>query len=141
MVDQLGFGQLPLIRVPSGEKKDLALGYALWCLSLVGVCGVQRLYLGQVGYGLVLLFTFGFCGVAQLVDLIFLPDAVNAANQGLSGGGGSVAPLRPAPVASDGGRGGSYGQSSKRGSGEDELERLLKAAEESVSRARQKREE
>jgi len=64
----------------SEEKKDLALGYALWCLSLIGLCGVQRLYIGQVGYGLVLMFTFGLCGIAQLLDLILLPDVVAKAN-------------------------------------------------------------
>ena len=63
------------------EQKDVALAYALWCLSLVGLCGVQRLYLGQVGYGLALLLTFGFCGVAQLLDLILLPDAVGQSNR------------------------------------------------------------
>lgn len=65
----------------SQEQKDVALAYALWCLSLVGLCGVQRLYLGQVGYGLALLLTFGFCGVAQLLDLILLPDAVGQSNR------------------------------------------------------------
>lgn len=65
----------------SEEKKDLALGYALWCLSLIGLCGVQRLYLGQVGYGLVLMFTFGLCGIAQLLDLILLPDVVAKTNE------------------------------------------------------------
>lgn len=65
----------------SREKKELALGYALWCLGLVGICGVQRLYIGQVGYGLVLLFTFGLCGLAQLLDLLLLPSAVANINQ------------------------------------------------------------
>lgn len=66
---------------PLQEKKELALGYGLWCLSLVGICGVQRLYLGHVGYGIALMLTFGFCGVAQLLDLILLPDAVRQANR------------------------------------------------------------
>jgi hypothetical protein len=68
---------------PAREKKELSLGYALWCLSLVGICGVQRMYLGQVGMGIALLFTFGFCGVAQLLDLILLPEAVKQANKHL----------------------------------------------------------
>jgi TM2 domain-containing membrane protein YozV len=41
----------------AAEKKDLALGYALWALSLMGICGVQRMYLGQPGLGIALLFT------------------------------------------------------------------------------------
>ena len=76
------------------EQKDVALAYALWCLSLVGLCGVQRLYLGQVGYGLILLLTFGFCGVAQLLDLILLPDAVGQLNRA-----NAIRALAPRPSA------------------------------------------
>lgn len=65
------------------EKKGLALTYALWALSLVGICGVQRMYLGQTGLGIALLFTFGFCGVGQFFDLLLLPNAVKQANQRL----------------------------------------------------------
>lgn len=65
------------------EKKALALTYALWALSLVGICGVQRMYLGQTGLGIALLFTFGFCGVGQFFDLLLLPNAVKQANQHL----------------------------------------------------------
>ena len=66
---------------PASERKDLALAYALWALSIVGICGVQRMYLGQSGLGLVMLLTFGFCGIGQLIDLILLPGALNQANQ------------------------------------------------------------
>ena len=74
---------------PAPEKKEVAIGYLLWTLSFVGVCGVQRMYLGQVGYGIALLFTFGFCGIGQLLDLLLLPEAVNHANRssGASNGG------------------------------------------------------
>lgn len=65
---------------PTAEQKSLALGYALWALGLVGLCGVQRLYIGQIAPGLLYLFTFGLCGVGQLLDLILLPDATKQAN-------------------------------------------------------------
>lgn len=84
----------------SEEKKDLALGYALWCLSLIGLCGVQRLYLGQVGYGLVLMFTFGLCGMAQLLDLILLPDAVAKTNDSKAMRGLSPMPVSPMVIPS-----------------------------------------
>jgi TM2 domain len=56
------------------------MSYCLWCLSFVGICGVQRIYLGQTALGILMLFTFGFCGVGQLLDLFLLPDAVDQAN-------------------------------------------------------------
>ena len=89
------------------------------------------MYLGQVGYGVALLFTFGFCGIGQLLDLLLLPEAVKFANRGLSpagqpvpvGGAGSVGHVPPsvAPYAKS--------QESDR-----ELDQLLRAAQESVDR-------
>lgn len=70
---------------PASERKDLALAYALWALSIVGICGVQRMYLGQSGLGLVMLLTFGFCGVGQVLDLFLLPGALNQTNIRIGG--------------------------------------------------------
>jgi hypothetical protein len=39
------------------------------------------MYLGQPGFGVVMLLTFGFCGVGQVFDLFLLPDVLNKANQ------------------------------------------------------------
>lgn len=116
------------------EKKDLALGYALWCLSLVGICGVQRMYLGQVGPGILLLFTFGFCGVGQLLDLLLLPGAVRKTNQQLGFSDFQAAaslPLRKSNRTS------SMPQDrieSDRFEEDDDLKQLLLQAEKSVSR-------
>ena len=126
----------------SPEKKEVALGYALWCLSFVGVCGVQRMYLGQVGYGIVLLFTLGFCGIGQLLDLLLLPEAVKTANRSLapaaaagraSASSGSVAAARSSDVRSEALR-------VLHANEDDELGDLLRAAETSVNRARQNKE-
>jgi len=56
------------------------MSYCLWCLSFVGICGVQRIYLGHNALGILMLFTFGFCGVGQVLDLFLLPDAVDRKN-------------------------------------------------------------
>lgn len=53
----------------------------MWLLCLVGMCGMQRLYLGQTGLGLAMLFTFGFCGIGQLIDIFLVPDEVEKANK------------------------------------------------------------
>ena len=116
---------------PFREKKELSLGYLLWCLSLVGVCGVQRMYLGQVGYGVALLFTFGFCGIGQLLDLLLLPEAVKFANRGLSPAG------QPVPVvgrSSVGHASPSVAPLENSQDSDGELDQLLRAAQKSVDR-------
>jgi hypothetical protein len=92
------------------------------------------MYLGQVGYGVVMLFTFGLCGIGQLLDLVLLPDAVREANRGLS----------PADqpsfddVDEPGHRAASPRVSSPAMQSDDgELDQLLRAAQESVKRTQQ----
>ena len=53
----------------------------MWLLCLVGMCGMQRLYLGQTGLGLAMLITFGFCGIGQLLDIFLIPEEVEKANK------------------------------------------------------------
>lgn len=43
---------------------------ALILVILVGVLGIHRFYLGYYGIGILMLLTFGFCGILALVDLI-----------------------------------------------------------------------
>jgi TM2 domain-containing membrane protein YozV len=117
---------------PASERKDLALAYALWALSIVGICGVQRMYLGQSGLGLVMLLTFGFCGVGQVLDLFLLPGALNQTNIRIGGfvpgegvselPSGTTAPIKQIRVVAD---------SPPR---DDELDQLLCQAEDSIKR-------
>jgi TM2 domain-containing membrane protein YozV len=65
------------------ERRSLALTYLLWCLGLVGVCGLQRFYNRKPLSGLLWLFSFGLCGLGQLVDLLLIPSLVEQANQPL----------------------------------------------------------
>ena len=53
----------------------------MWFMCLVGMCGMQRLYLGQTRLGLAMLFTFGFCGIGQLLDIFLIPNEVEKANK------------------------------------------------------------
>ena len=92
------------------------------------------MYLGQVGYGVVMLFTLGFCGIGQLLDLLLLPDAVKAANRGL------LTQAQPASRASA--TLPSYSASSETTrppvrADDAELDQLLRAAQESVNRTQQ----
>ncbi len=77
------FGSGPLRFDPLNERRSVALSYGLWCLSLVGVFGVHRMYNRKPLSGVLWLLTFGFCGVGQLVDLFLIPRMVEEANQAL----------------------------------------------------------
>ncbi|MCX5950365.1 MAG: TM2 domain-containing protein [Cyanobacteria bacterium] len=81
MASRSGFG--PLRLDPFNERRSLALSYGLWCLSLVGVCGVHRLYNRKPLSGIFWLLTFGFFGIGQLIDLFLIPRMVEEANQAL----------------------------------------------------------
>ena len=63
-----------------GERRNLAFGYVLWALGLVGVCGVHRFYNRKPLSGTLWLLTFGLCFVGQLVDLWLMPELVDQAN-------------------------------------------------------------
>ncbi|HWO87668.1 MAG TPA: TM2 domain-containing protein [Gemmatimonadales bacterium] len=60
--------------------KDKSIAYILWAACFMGICGLQRLYLGKIGTGLLYLFTFGLLGIGQLVDLFTIPAMVREAN-------------------------------------------------------------
>ncbi len=72
-----------LAAAAGAERRSIAVSYLLWCLSLVGVCGLQRFYNRRPITGMLWLFTFGFCYVGQLLDLLLIPDLVQKANQSL----------------------------------------------------------
>ena len=70
-----------------GEAKRSWIAYLLWFLCLLGVCGAHRFYVGEIGWGVVYLVTFGFCGVGQFIDLFTIPGMVrrrNLVNRALS---------------------------------------------------------
>ena len=104
---------------------------------MVGICGVHRMYLGQTGYGLIMLFTFGFLGIGQLLDLFLIPGAVKHANLSIINKEASATGVSPSKIISS--------QSLKQSSNhdlppvdakqDDELELLLSEAKESIERS------
>ena len=123
---------------PPQEKKELILGYALWCLAVVGICGVQRLYLGQVGYGLAMLATFGFCGVGQLLDLLLLPEAVKEANREVNEP--TTTPVTQ-PAKQPASQPAKQPPRSSKQEWDPELEKLLRDAKQSVNRTENAKED
>lgn len=65
------------------QPRSLGVSYLLWCLALVGVCGLHRFYNRKPLSGLLWLISFGLCGVGQFIDLFLMPDLVAQANQPL----------------------------------------------------------
>ena len=57
------------------------MAYVLLFVGLTGICGLQRFYVGKVGSGLLYLFTIGFFGVGQFVDLFLVPEMVESYNR------------------------------------------------------------
>lgn len=67
------------------QQVNSNVAYLLWGLCFFGICGGQRFYTGHVASGFIYLFTLGFFGVGQLIDLAFIPSMVNRRNIYLRG--------------------------------------------------------
>jgi len=80
------------------EEKHVSIAYLLWGLGFLGICGLQRMYLGQYGLGTAMLFTFGLCGVGQLVEVAVIPQAVREANGKVSGNDNASPPETTEPA-------------------------------------------
>jgi TM2 domain-containing membrane protein YozV len=52
------------------RRKDPQLILLTTLLGFVGLAGVQRFILGQIGMGLLYLFTAGFCLIGTIIDLV-----------------------------------------------------------------------
>ncbi len=64
-------------------RRRVRLSYGLWCLWLLGFGGLHRIYNRKFRTGLLWLFTFGLCGIGQLIDLLLIPAmAAQADGQG-----------------------------------------------------------
>ena len=70
------------INQPVGEPKKKSVAYALvFVAAFTGLCGLQRFYVGKIGSGLLYLFTIGFLGVGQFIDLFLTSEMVDEYNR------------------------------------------------------------
>jgi len=56
-------------RVYRQRRKDETTVLLTTLLAFLGIAGINRFYLGQVGMGLVYLLTAGFCLIGTIVDI------------------------------------------------------------------------
>lgn len=54
--------------------------YLFWIPSLFGVAGLQRIYLGKIGTGILYLITGGLFGLGTIYDAFTLPEQVRQEN-------------------------------------------------------------
>ncbi len=82
----------PVDAAKAVDPRKLRVSYGLWALSLVGLCGLHRLYNRKPRTGFLWLLTFGLCGVGQLADLALMRQLVEAADESaVNEGGGEKA--------------------------------------------------
>jgi len=60
--------------------RDLVSAYLFTAFSLIGICGLQHLYLGRKRRAVLWLLTFGLFGVGTIIDVVTLPAQVDDSN-------------------------------------------------------------
>jgi TM2 domain-containing membrane protein YozV len=79
--EELGFIQQATSELNENQQKYFYMAYSgkrkspqdvliFTIIGFFGVAGIQRFLLGQVGMGLLYLFTGGFCLIGTIVDLV-----------------------------------------------------------------------
>ena len=60
--------------------RSKGLAYILWLLCAFSLFGAQRFYCKRYMSGFIYLFTFGFFGIGQFIDLLLIPNMVDEEN-------------------------------------------------------------
>ncbi|GAB3616337.1 hypothetical protein GCM10027416_08940 [Okibacterium endophyticum] len=60
--------------------KETGIAYALMLFTFVGFAGIQHLYMGKIGRGILWLLTWGLFGIGSIVDVFTLPSQVKTIN-------------------------------------------------------------
>ena len=68
-------------RVYRQRRKDETTVLLTTLLAFVGIAGVNRFYVGQIGMGLAYLFTAGFCLIGTIVDIFNYKSLTNSYNE------------------------------------------------------------
>jgi len=68
-------------RVYRERRKDETTVLLTTLLVFVGIAGVNRFYLGQIGMGIAYLLTAGFCLIGSIVDIFNYKSLTNGYNE------------------------------------------------------------
>jgi TM2 domain-containing membrane protein YozV len=63
------------------RRKEPVMILLLTLVGFLGLAGIQRFVLGQIGMGLLYIFTFGLCWIGIIVDLINYRKLTSEYNQ------------------------------------------------------------
>lgn len=69
------------LMVYRGKRRDPQLILLTTILGFVVIAGVQRILLGQIGMGILYLFTAGLCFIGTIYDLVNYKSMVNEYNR------------------------------------------------------------
>lgn len=65
------------------ERKDAGTMMVLACIGFIGVAGINRFAMGEIGTGILWLLTWGLCGIGTIFDLVTLNGKVKRYNYDL----------------------------------------------------------
>jgi TM2 domain-containing membrane protein YozV len=68
-------------RVYRERRKDESVVLMTTLLAFVGLAGMNRFYLGQIGMGIAYFFTAGFCLIGAIADMFNYKAMTNAFNE------------------------------------------------------------
>lgn len=69
------------IAIYQGRRKDQQTLLIVTLIGFLGVAGIQRFMVGQIGMGVLYLLTGGICGIGTIVDLINIKQMASDFNR------------------------------------------------------------
>jgi TM2 domain-containing membrane protein YozV len=73
--------QQQFILIYSAKRRDEQSLMIMTLIGFFGVAGLQRFVTGETALGILYLFTFGFCGIGTIIDLVNIKRLTSEFNQ------------------------------------------------------------
>lgn len=73
--------QQSFLSIYQGKRRDTTLMLVLTLIGFVGVAGIQRFIIGDIGLGILYFFTGGLCLIGTIIDLINYKKLTSTYNQ------------------------------------------------------------